>query len=164
MIVNILIKLFKICVNIYIYIYNYIIYLLPEYILLNVYQHKTEKHSFSVYEYIYNHKSKKRIYKFKFIESDNTKCVIDIKLKDIENINSINYCGIIDDAGESIIDITEDIKKFIHLKNKIHWRYILTHLNLHNNYDKYIYINLNDDDLTSKKILINDISEEIFTI
>lgn len=142
-------------------IYNTISCLLPKYILWCIYYHKDENNiNFNIYEYLYNYN--RRIYNFKFIDSSIYIPIYNINIKDINNINLINHCCIMH-QNNYIKDITLEIKKFIHLRNVIKWKYILKHLYL-TEYD-IILINLNDNELSEKQFYISDLikNDKIFT-
>lgn len=139
--------------------YNIILSILPTYILINKYAHG----HFSVYEYLY---IDKKVYNFKFIELTSMKSSMTINANDIRSINLINHCCIITSNDDYIKDITLEIKKFIHLNNKIKWKYILEHLEIRYNENLDILINLNDDDLSEKRLNIKQLimSDEILSI
>jgi hypothetical protein len=155
--------LLKICITCYIYIYNSLLYFLPKYLLLSNCTHTNNNQDYDVNEYLYKDTICNRTFKFKFINTREINFDININEKDIENLNLINHCCIINSKDDYIRDITSEIKKFIHLNNKIEWVYILIHLNIH---DDIILINMNDDDLSEKKLDVNDLIKngDIFSI
>lgn len=141
----------KIIINIYICVYDIFLLILPTYILINKYKYN----DYSIYEYLYiDKKIYKRIYNFKFICLNNNVINMEIDTNDIKDINLINHCCIINSNDDYVKDITLEIKKFIHLNNKIKWKCILEHLDITHYEHLYILINLNDEDLSEKRLNI----------
>lgn len=150
-------------ITIYLYIKNSIIKLLPIYIYQTRYTHKTINLDYEIYEYLKKYNSKYN--KFKIIKiydlKDHEKLIID----DIQNnTNLINYCGIIDEYNNEIMDITEQIRSFMHYNGLISWKYILIHLDIEHLFENRVIIYLNNIDMTEKIVNIKDIYEQKFII
>lgn len=168
-------QIFRICIGVvlllitfYTNICNMIMYILPKYMYVETYEHRTCKLDFSIHHYKikYNNKYKS----IKLIDDNvhlNYKNIINKIIKNIDKLeynknNMINHCCIMSLDGEYIRDITNDIRMFIHYIGKIDWEYILVHLDINTEYN--ILISINDDELTEKILYVRDISEEIFNL
>lgn len=144
------------CIRLYLYMSSVILRWLPKYIWLKTFVHKTKDTSFVVNEYIYNHKNTYST--IKFIDIPQLR-EIDCK-KNTESLFHISY--VVDDDGCFIKDITQDIKSFLHLLDKIEWKYILIHLEL-TEYPGIVFV-MDDDDFTEKQLVTKDIMETYFSI
>lgn len=133
-------------IKMYVYFTDFLIYVLPKYILISYYNHE----KFKVYKYIYCSKSNNKFY--------NIKTINDIGYSEasiIKNRNLINHCCIINQNGKYVKDITEDIRQFLHYNNNkfIKWEHILTHLDIY--IDDTIVLHLNNDNLDECDIVVN---------
>lgn len=140
----------KIFIEFYIFIYNVIFSIIPSYIYVKTRKYGS-KPNFMVHTYWYNYN--KKLYTFNFIDGTEPS----LGEEDVRNRNTINHACIISADGEYISDITSNIKEFIHLQNKITWKYVLVALDLNFNIDDIILINLNDENMTEKREKINDL-------
>lgn len=153
----------KIFIEFYIFIYNVIFSIIPSYIYVKTRKYGSKpkqafslacegsKPNFIVHTYWYNYN--KKLYTFNFIDGAEPL----LGEEDVRNRNIINHACIISADGEYISDITSNIKEFIHLQNKITWKYVLVALDLNFNIDDIILINLNDENMTEKRAKINDL-------
>jgi hypothetical protein len=158
-------KVYRQCINIilvfircYLYISNVCIVLLPKYIYIKSYHHRTRDVDYSVYDYWI--KSNNKFYKSKLIE--NNHCNIDdsFKIYHANNMNLINNCSVVNKDGEYIRDITQDIRCFMYYRGLIEWKYILVHLDVENDHSLVMY--MNDIDMNERYLRINDIYHEKF--
>lgn len=146
------------CISIYLYIVDKMIYLLPKYIYIKTYSYRTSELDYNIYEYLGKYNNK--YYKFKVIEDNFYNSVDAFDIYHPNNMNMINYCGVINENGDHIRDITKHIRYFMYYRGLIEWKYILVHLGLE--YNHGIYICKNDIDMTEKILYINDIYNEKF--
>lgn len=145
-------------ISIYLYVWDKINFILPKYIYNKTYIHRTRDLNYSVYEYWGKHNNK--YHKFKVIEDNFYSSEDAFNIFHPNNMNMITYCGIVNEDGDHIRDITKDIRYFMYYRGLIEWKYILVHLGLENSHS--IFVCINDMDMTEKTIYISDIYNEKF--
>lgn len=155
---RIFINLVLSCISVYLYILDKLTYILPRYLYIKSYNYKTNDLDFSIYEYLGKYNNK--YYKFKVIEDNYYNSVDAFDIYHPNNMNMINYCGVINKDGNHIRDITKDIRCFMYYRGLIEWKYILVHLGLERHYG--IYMCMNDDDITEEILYIDAIYNEKF--
>jgi hypothetical protein len=146
-------------VSVYLSIVDKITYILPKYIYVKTHVHRTRDLDYTIHEYLGKHNNNK-YYKFKIVEDTFYNSTDAFRIYNPNNINMINYCGVINKDGDHIRDITADIRHFLYYKGLIEWKYILVHLGLESNHG--IYVCMNDIDMSEKIVYINDIYNEKF--
>lgn len=145
-------------IRIYLYLSSMIIRILPKYIYHKTFSHRTSQLDYSVYEYWGKYNNK--YYKFRIIDDNHYDIKDAFSLYNPNNMNLINYCGVIDDNGDHLMDITQEIRYFMYYKGLIEWKYILVHLGLEN-YKKLV-VYMNDMDMTEKIIELDTVYEQKF--
>lgn len=141
-------------VSMYISFLNFIMRILPKYIIVASYNHITTFEYFKIDKYIYYCNRNNKFYNLKIIDNfifdkDNI-----IKNKNLINRNLINHSCIISNNGEYMRDITEDIRMFIHYNKLIKWKYIIIHLNISNS---ILVLHLNNNNLDEIQFNTNDL-------
>lgn len=151
-----LILICKLSITLYMSIYMITLSILPTYIYIKSINYK----NFVLYEYVYN--NKKKTYVFNHIELKQIKCnrkrQILLDENDIIVRDLINHCCVLNKNDEYMRDITYEIKKFMHLNNKIMWSQILLHLSIYN--ENIILFNMNDDDLSEIRFNVNELIKD----
>lgn len=146
-------RLLILCIQVYLYISNKFIMILPKYIHIKSYTHKTSNMDYSVYEYLYKYNNK--YYKFKAIEDNLYNFEDACKIYHPHNMTLINHCCIVDENDEYIRDITKELRYFMYYRGLIEWKYILIHLGVEKEHKLIMY--MNDLDMMEKSFNISDI-------
>lgn len=144
----------------YLYIVDKICYILPTFIYIKSVDYRTLDTDFSIYEYW--GKNNNRYNKFYTIEDNKYSSNDGFKIYNASNRMLINHCCVVNNDGVYIKDITNEIRKFMHYRGLIEWKYIIIHLNLTN--DEKIIIYMNDIDMNEKIYDIIDIYDKKFVI
>lgn len=158
--------------------------MLPKIIYLRKYEYKKKEENvgvnldFTIYEFSLNKDGK--FTNIKIVQENNDNADGNVKKEykeykkyteylnriDINCMNIINVCCILDKDNEYKSDITTDIRPFIHhidnLNCDVLWDHILLYLNIKD--EHALYISINDDDLTEKILYINELKGKIFHI
>lgn len=142
----------------YVYILNLVSSVLPTFIFIQLQIHRSMDTDFTVHEYYYN--SKGRFHKFKLVESEEYDINDYFDNINVEKLYDINHVCVLNTDGEYTMDITKDIRHFIHLRKIIEWKYILVHLGIEN--EELIVVHRNDEDLSELVLNIKNIYNEKF--
>lgn len=144
--------------KLYINILNVFSSVLPRFIFIKMYIHKTNDSDFTVHEYYYNQRG--RFHKFKMIET------VDYDINDyfnninVESLYDIHHACVLNKDGEYKMDITKEIREFMHLRNIIEWKYLLIHMGIED--EEVIVVHKNDDELSEKILYIKEIYNNKF--
>lgn len=155
---RLLLKVFLFILKCYVYMLNLVSSVLPTFIFIKMQIHRSMDTDFTVHEYYYN--AKGRFHKFKMIESKDYNINHYFDNINIEKLYDINHVCVVNKSGEYIMDITKDIREFIHLRKIIEWKYILVHLGIE--HEESIVVHRNDEDLSESILNINNIYNEKF--
>lgn len=160
-------------ISMYVHVYDKIVYMLPKNIYLQQYKYTLPELSKEIVIYEYSINKNGKFTNIKFIQEDNSVNQQEYISKyidnvDINSVNIINTCCILDKNNNYKLDITHNIRPFMHHlkehdnKSNILWNYILLDLNL--NKEHALYMCINDDDLTEQILYIKELENKIFSI
>jgi hypothetical protein len=157
-------RLLVACIQLYLYISNKLIMILPKYIYSKTYNHNTSDMNYFVYEYWYKYNNK--YYKFKAIEDNLYNFKDACKIYHPYNMTLINHCCIMDDNNVYIRDITKEIRYFMYYRGLIEWKYILIHLGIDIDIEQEkeykLIMHMNDLDMMEKSFNVREIYSKKF--
>lgn len=153
-----LISFLLILIRLYLSISDAIIKILPKYIYIKTYVHKTNDLDYSVYEYWGKYNNK--YHRLRVVEDNKYNTETAFQEYTPHNMTLINYCAIANDKGNYIKDVTREIRCFMHYKGLIEWKYVLINLGIER--DKQIIMYMNDMEMTEKIIDIDGLYNQKF--
>lgn len=155
---RLLLRVLLFILKFYVYMLNLMSSVLPTFIFIKMQIHRSMDTDFTVHEYYYNFNG--RFHKFKLIESKDYDINDYFDSINVEKLYDINHVCILNKNGEYTMDITKDIRHFIHLRKIIEWKYILIHLGIED--EELVVVHRNDEELSESVLHIKSIYNEKF--